>query len=119
MSYDPQNIFAKILRGEIPCNKVYEDNDVLAFNDIAPQASVHILVVPKGPYQSFDDFTCKAGPQQQLGFYKAVQSIAEQQGLRVGGYRLVCNHGMDSNQEVAHFHVHLLGGENLGPLITR
>ena len=119
MTYDPQNIFAKILRNEIPCNKVFENEFAFAFHDIAPQAAVHILVIPKGPFVSFDDFTRKAPPALQQGFFAAIQSIAEQESIVKSGYRLICNHGADSNQEVPHFHMHILAGENLGALLPK
>lgn len=116
MSYDKNNIFAKIIRGEIPCNKVYEDDDVLAFRDITPAAPVHVLVVPKGEYISFDDFA-GAGEKVVAGFFAAVQKIAGELGLKQGGYRLITNHGKDASQSVPHFHVHILGGRPLGGLL--
>lgn len=114
MSYDPNNIFAKIMRGEIPCNKVYEDTFAFAFHDIAPEAPVHVLVVPKGNYISFDDFTQHAPDRLKIGFLSAVQKIAQQLGVDKTGYRLVTNHGSDASQSVEHFHVHILGGKPLG-----
>ena len=116
--YDKNNIFAKILRGEIPCNKVFEDEFVLAFHDIQPAKKKHILVIPKGAYVSFDDFSASASVDEQLGFYRGVQKVAEQEGLTGPGYRLITNHGTDSGQEVPHFHVHVLGGENVGSLVA-
>ena len=114
MCYDTDNVFAKILRGELPCSKVYEDDHVLAFNDIAPQAEVHVLVIPKGAYVSMDDFTAKASDAEALGFFRAVGKIARDLGVDATGYRLIANHGPDSHQLVPHFHVHILGGESLG-----
>ncbi len=113
--YDDSNIFAKILRGEIPCNKVYEDDFALAFQDIAPQASIHVLVIPKGPYVSFNDFAATATSDEITGFFRAVQQVAEAQKVP-DGYRMVSNYGADAGQEVLHFHVHILAGERLGPL---
>jgi diadenosine tetraphosphate (Ap4A) HIT family hydrolase len=117
MAYDKDNIFARILRGEIPCKKVYEDEHVLAFHDIAPQAPVHILVLPKGEFVSFDDFSEHAGEAQISGFTRAVGRIAREAGLIGDGYRLIANHGLHSGQEVPHFHVHILGGRPLGKLV--
>ena len=117
MAYDPNNIFARILRGEIPCNKVYEDAFALAFHDIAPEAPVHVLVVPKGEFVSFDDFAQAASPDFMRGFFAVVQKVAAQLGLPENGYRLVTNHGADASQSVHHFHVHILGGQSLGKLL--
>ena len=117
--YDPDNIFAKILRGEIPCQKVYEDEWALAFHDIAPQARVHILVIPKGAYVSWDDFSAKASAEEITGFVRAVGHVARGQGLVEPGYRLLANLGAHGGQEVPHLHVHLFGGEPLGPMIAR
>jgi len=114
MSYDSNNIFARILRGEIPCDKVYEDDWALAFRDINPQAPVHVLVVPKGAYVSMDDFTAAAAPEEIAGFFRAVGKVARQLGLADSGYRILANHGRDSRQEVPHLHIHLLGGGDLG-----
>lgn len=118
-SYDPNNIFAKILRGEIPCSKVYEDDYVLAFNDIAPQAPVHILVVPKGAYISIADFGAKASAEEIKGFFDAVARIAEEKGLAGEGFRTITNTGLNGGQEVPHFHLHILGGRRLGPMLTK
>ncbi|MBO1360668.1 histidine triad nucleotide-binding protein [Acetobacter sacchari] len=115
--YDPQNIFAKILRGEIPCNKVYEDDWVLAFHDIGPKAPSHILVIPKGAYVSFADFSAKASGEEIVGFNRALGSIARELGLEEDGYRVIMNVGPNSGQEVPHYHAHLLGGGPLGALI--
>ncbi|MBM3502600.1 MAG: histidine triad nucleotide-binding protein [Alphaproteobacteria bacterium] len=119
MSYDPNNIFAKILRGEIPCKKVYEDTHALAFHDIRPQAPTHVLVIPKGPYVSFDDFSAKASAAEIAGFVAAVGKVARDLGVATSGYRLIANHGANSHQEVPHFHVHILGGRALGPMLVK
>lgn len=116
MEYNKNNVFAKILRGEIPCNKVHEDEFALAFHDIAPDAPVHVLVVPKGEYSSFDDFAQKASPEFMKGFFCSVQGVAQSLGLPEKGYRIITNHGNDALQTVHHFHVHILGGKNLGGL---
>ena len=117
--YDESNIFARILRGEIPCAKVYEDEYALAFNDIAPQAPIHILVIPKGAYVSWDDFSARASAEEIAGFVRAVGRIARDAGLVEPGYRLLANVGRHGGQEVPHIHVHLFGGEPLGPMIGR
>lgn len=117
--YDINNIFAKILRGEIPCTKVYEDEWALAFNDIAPAAPVHVLVIPKGPYSSMDDFTAHASNDEIAGFYRAVGRVARELGLAGSGYRTLSNTGSHGGQEVPHFHVHLFGGKPLGPMLAR
>ena len=117
MSYQPDNIFAKILRGEIPNDTVYEDDEVLAFRDINPQAPVHILVIPKGRYVSMDDFSSDASDAQIAGFTRAVGQVARDAGVDDTGYRILANHGRDGQQEVAHFHVHVFGGKNLGRMI--
>ncbi len=119
MAYDDQNIFAKILRGEIPCDKVYEDDHALAFNDINPQAPHHVLVIPKGPYVSADDFTEKASDAEIAGFMRAVGTVARQRGLTDPGYRILANHGRNAGQEVPHFHIHIFGGRPLGPMLSR
>ena len=117
-AYDDQNIFAKILRGEIPCNKVYEDDYALAFHDIAPQAPVHVLVIPKGPYVSWDDFSAKAQADEIAGFVKATAEVARQLGIYDNGYRFLTNVGQDALQEVPHMHVHLCAGRVLGRMIS-
>lgn len=117
--YDPNNVFAKILRGEIPCKKVYEDEYVLAFNDIAPQAPVHILVIPKGSYVSIGDFGTKASAEEIKAFFEAVSRIAEEQGLSGDGFRTITNTGLNGGQEVPHFHLHILGGRRLGPMLSK
>lgn len=119
MTYDPNNIFAKILRGEIPCNKAFENDHALAFHDIHPQAPVHILVIPKGPYISLDDFTLKASTAEIEGFWRAVGQVAREADLVAGGYRLISNHGSNAHQEVPHCHVHILGGRALGAMLVR
>ncbi len=117
--YDKDNVFAKILRGEIPSNTVYEDEYVLAFHDISAQAPVHVLVIPKGEYVSLDDFSANASADVVAGFFGAVGRVARDLGVVESGYRLIANHGADSHQEVPHFHVHILGGRALGPMLTR
>jgi histidine triad (HIT) family protein len=116
MTYDTNNIFAKILRGEIPCKSVFENEHALAFHDIAPAAPVHVLVIPKGEYISFDDFI-NAPQALQLGFWQAVQETAALLSVVENGYRLISNHGADAGQLVPHFHVHILGGKPLGKLV--
>jgi diadenosine tetraphosphate (Ap4A) HIT family hydrolase len=118
-AYDPDNIFARILRGEIPCRKVYEDEHVLAFYDINPQAPQHILVIPKGAYVSWDDFSAKASESEIAGLVRAVGRIAREAGLVQPGYRLLANTGPDGHQEVPHLHVHIFGGHPLGPMLAR
>ena len=117
MAYDRNNIFARILRGEIPCNKVFEDSHVLAFRDIAPKAPTHLLVIPKGEYESSDDFAATASDAEIAALMRAAGRIAREQGLAATGYRLLANHGGDAHQEVPHFHVHIFGGRNLGRMI--
>ena len=117
MAYDRSNVFARILRGEIPCKKVYEDAHALAFHDIHPQAKVHVLVIPKGEYVSFDDFAAQADPAEIAGFMRAVGRVARSLGVAESGYRILANHGTDSHQEVPHFHVHIFGGQRLGRMI--
>ena len=119
LPYDEGSIFAKILRGEIPCKKVYEDDFALAFHDIAPQAPVHVLVVPKGPYVAWDDFAAHAPEALIAGFVRAVGKVARDLGLVGPGYRLLANLGQDGGQEVPHLHVHLFGGRPLGPMLAR
>jgi histidine triad (HIT) family protein len=119
MAYDDGNIFARILRGEIPCEKVYEDDHALAFNDIRPQAPIHVLVIPKGPYVSMDDFTAKAPAELIAGFFRAVGAVARQLGVDRSGYRLLVNSGAHSHQEVMHLHVHIFAGRPLGPMLKR
>ena len=116
--YDPNNIFARILRGEIPCNKVHEDEFTLAFHDIAPQAPVHVLVIPKGAYVSWDDFSAKASAEEIAGLVRAVGHVARELGLVEPGYRMLANVGHDGGQEVPHLHIHLFGGKPLGRMIA-
>ncbi|MFD1610297.1 histidine triad nucleotide-binding protein [Sphingomonas tabacisoli] len=117
--YDPDNIFARILRGEIPCRKVYEDQHALAFHDINPQAPEHILVIPKGAYVSWDDFSANGSEAEIAGFVRAVGHVAREAGLLGSGYRLLANTGLDGHQEVPHLHVHIFGGRPLGPMLAR
>jgi histidine triad (HIT) family protein len=119
MTYDRNNIFARILRGEIPCNKVYEDAHVLAFRDISPQSPTHVLVIPKGEYVSFDDFSEKASPEEITALVRAIGQIAREQGVAESGYRILANTGPAAHQEVPHFHVHLFGGRDLGGMLPR
>lgn len=115
--YDDQNVFAKILRNEIPSRRVYEDAFALAFHDIAPWAPHHILVIPKGAYVSWDDFSARGSDEEIAGFVRAVGKVARDQGLVAPGYRLIANTGLDSHAEVPHLHVHILAGRKLGPLL--
>ena len=117
--YDDSNIFARILRGELPCKRVYEDEHALAFHDVNPQAAVHILVIPKGSYVSWDDFSERASETEIVGFVRAVGKVARDAGMVVQGYRLLANIGKRSGQEVAHLHVHIFGGQPLGPMLAR
>ncbi len=117
--YDDQNIFAKILRGEIPNRTVLEDEWALAFHDINPQAPVHVLVIPKGRYVSWDDFSARASEAEIAGFVRAVGQVARDLELVAPGYRLLANVGQDGHQEVPHLHVHVFGGRPLGPMLAR
>jgi histidine triad (HIT) family protein len=117
MTYDPTNIFARILRGEIPCDKVYEDDHVLAFRDINPQTPTHVLVVPKGAYVSFADFSREASAEEIAALVRAVGKIAKDEGVEGPGYRILSNHGRDAHQEVPHFHMHVFAGKDLGRMI--
>jgi histidine triad (HIT) family protein len=117
--YDDRNIFARILRGELPCNSVYEDEWALAFHDINPQAPVHILVIPKGAYVSWEDFSARAGGNEIAGFIRAIGHVAREFGLPTPGYRLLTNIGGHGGQEVPHLHVHVVGGQWLGPMLMR
>jgi histidine triad (HIT) family protein len=119
LPYDDQNIFAKILRGDIPNKTVYDDEWTLAFHDINPQAPVHILVIPKGAYVSWDDFSNNASDTEIAGFVRAVGSIARDLGLVGPGYRLLANVGLDAHQEVPHLHIHLFGGKPMGAMLSR
>lgn len=117
--YDDSNIFARILRGEIPNNTVYDDEWALAFHDINPQAPVHILVIPKGRYVSWDDFTASASDAEITGFIRAVGHVARAAGLPAPGYRLLANTGLHGHQEVPHLHVHIFGGTQMGLMLPR
>ena len=122
MSYDKDNIFAKLLKGEIPCDKIYEDDFVLAFKDIRPQAPSHVLIIPKGEYIDINDFSKNAKDSEVLGFNKAIAIVAEKMKISEdsggNGYRLISNAGSDSHQEVPHLHFHLLAGRKLGPMLV-
>ena len=113
MAYDPNNIFAKIIRGEIPCKKLFEDEHVLAFHDIHPQAPVHVLVIPKGAYRDMNDFCAHASAAEQAGLMSGLRKAAEKSGVLESGYRVIANTGADSRQEVPHLHFHVLGGRRL------
>jgi histidine triad (HIT) family protein len=119
MAYDPNNIFAKILRGEIPCSKVYEDKFALAFHDIKPKAKIHVLVIPKSPYATAYDFHAGASEAEITGFYRAVNTVLEQLDLvKSAGYRLLSNTGPHAGQEVLHYHIHIFSGQPLGPMLS-
>jgi len=119
MTYNPENIFAKIIRGEIPCDKVYEDEMTLAFNDINPQAPVHVLVVPKGPYVNMEDFHENASDVEIAALMRAVGKVARQMDVVDTGYRILANTGIDAHQEVPHLHIHVVGKRDLGRMIGR
>ena len=119
MAYDNNNILARILRGEIPCKKVHEDQHTLAFHDIAPQAPTHILVIPKGAYVSMDDFAEKASDAEIAALFRAVGKIARDIGAVEPGYRILSNCGLDSGQEVPHLHIHVFAGKKLGRMIAK
>ena len=119
MPYDTNNIFAKILRGEVPSKKVYEDDFALAFHDLHPQAPTHVLVIPKGPYVSQDDFATSAGDDELAGFERAIAKVLQTTGLLNTGYRLISNTGVNGHQDVPHYHVHVLGGKPLGPMLGK
>ncbi len=118
MTYNQDNIFAKILRGDIPCKKIADNAVALAFYDLYPKKKIHALVIPKGAYVSFADFTHHASPDEQIGFWQLVQTTAKNLGIEETGYRIISNHGAHGHQEVPHFHIHLLGGEPTGPLVS-
>jgi histidine triad (HIT) family protein len=118
MSYDENNVFAKIIRNEIPCNKVYEDDYCLAFHDVNPAAPIHILVIPKGPYSSFDNFCSNGSSDEISSFFKGVSNVITKLNLP-NGYRIITNSGIDGCQTVNHFHIHILAGEKLGPLVVQ
>lgn len=119
LPYDDTNIFARILRGEIPCKQVYRDQWALAFHDINPQAPQHILVIPTGAYVSWDDFSARADEHEIAGFIRAVGHVAREAGFVEPGYRLLANVGHDGHQEVPHLHIHIFAGRPLGPMLSR
>lgn len=119
MSYDDQNIFAKILRGEIPNKTVYEDEHVLAFEDINPHAPVHVLVIPKGPYTDIHDFNSRASDIEIIAYTRAVPKIIEKLELEKDGFRVIANCGVNGGQEVPHYHCHILGGRKIGPMVSK
>jgi diadenosine tetraphosphate (Ap4A) HIT family hydrolase len=119
MSYDPNNIFAKILRGEIPCKKVYEDEFALAFHDLHPKAPVHVLVIPKGPYATHNDFVGSANAEEIAGFARAITKVTQVTDVANTGYRLISNCGVNAHQEVPHYHVHVLGGKPLVVMLAK
>ena len=121
MSYDNKNIFAKILRGEIPCKKIYEDDFVLSFYDINPQKKIHALVIPKGKYEDLDDFSANASSDEMVGLLKGINTVAKKLGVSVDtgkGYRALANIGEHGGQEVPHLHFHLFGGEKIGKMVS-
>ena len=121
MSYDDNNIFAKILRGEIPCKKIYEDDFVLSFHDINPQKKIHALVIPKGKYVEFDDFNLKASDKEIVGLLKGISIVAKKLGISIDtgkGYRTLSNINEHGGQEVPHLHFHLFGGEKVGKMVS-
>ncbi len=117
MAYDDTNIFARILRGEIPNKTVYEDEYALAFHDITPKAPIHVLVIPKGPYVTFDDFIQNADANEIVGFERAILSVIQKTGIAGTGYRIISNAGANGHQEVPHYHLHVLGGRALGAML--
>ena len=119
MAYDTNNVFARILRGELPCKKVYESKHALAFHDINPAAPVHILVIPKGAYVTLDELTTRGTEEEIADFLKAVGEVARIAGVTQSGYRVLANNGDDANQEVQHLHVHVFAGRPLGPMLKR
>lgn len=118
-SYDNGNVFARILRGEIPCKKIYESEHSLAFPDINPQAPTHLLVIPKGAYVDYEDFSSRASAEEIVDFVRAVGEVARQAGVVDSGYRLIGNCGANSHQEVPHLHVHILAGRPLGAMLVK
>ncbi len=118
MTYDQNNIFAKILRDEIPCKKVYDDDFALAFYDIEPKAKIHVLVIPKGPFMDYENFIDQADVTLKMGFHTAISKIIKQLNL-AKGFRLISNSGVHGGQEVPHYHVHILAGEKLGPMVVK
>ena len=121
-AYDDQNIFAKILRGEIPNDTVFESEHALAFRDIQPQAPTHVLVIPKGPYVSFDHFAAQASDAEIVGYIRAISEVCKSEGVTLedgDGFRMISNAGADGVQEVPHLHVHILGGRPMGRMVAR
>lgn len=118
-TYDTNNIFARILRGEIPCRRVYEDAFALAFHDINPQAAQHVLVIPKGAYVDFQDFSVNASDAEMAGYVRAIGKVADAMGAVADGYRLLSNCGANAHQEVPHLHVHVFAGQKLGPMLVK
>lgn len=118
MAYDPNNVFAKILRGEIPCRKVYESEYALAFHDVNPKAPVHVLVIPKAPFVSIADFSIGATPDEVTGFFRAVGETVKVLGVEEDGFRTIANTGLNGGQEVPHFHIHILAGRRLGRMLA-
>lgn len=119
MTYDPNNIFAKIIRGEIPSKFIYETDHVAVFDDIAPQAPVHVLVIPKGQYKSLTEFSAHASAEELMDFHRAIATIVNDKGLTDNGYRAICNTDIYGGQEVPHFHMHILGGEKMPPMLVK
>lgn len=119
LPYDDSNVIARILRGELPSTRVHEDEHVIAIRDIAPQAPFHVLVIPRGAYVSWDDFSARANDAEIAALFRAVGHVAREAGLVAGGYRVLANTGLHSHQEIAHLHLHILAGEPLGPLLAR
>ncbi len=117
--YDSDNVFARILRDEIPSRRVYEDEWAIAFHDLHPLTPHHVLVIPRGPYVSWADFSARGSDAEIAGFVRAVGAVGRQLGLEDSGYRLLANVGLDAHQEVPHLHVHLFGGRPLGPMLAR
>ncbi len=118
MTYDPSNIFARILRSEIPCKKIAEDTYFLAFHDVSPRAPVHALVIPKGAFTDAHDFHKNATSAEIVGFYKGVAQVVDILGVHNSGFRQICNCGVNGGQEVPHYHMHILGGRKLGPMVS-
>lgn len=118
MAYDDQNIFAKILRGEIPSKKIMEDDHVLAFHDVFPKAPIHALIIPKGAYTDIHDFNTNASADELTALYRAIPKVVEALGLQEKGFRTIANTGLDGGQEVPHFHIHIVGGKNIGPMVS-
>jgi histidine triad (HIT) family protein len=119
VAYDTNNVFARILRGELPCKKVYESKHALAFHDINPAAPVHILVIPKGAYVTLDELTTRGSAEEIVDFLRAIGEVAKLAGVTQSGYRILANNGADANQEVQHLHVHVFAGRPLGPMLKR